>query len=700
MPPVPALRGAPPATQQPNGMPLRVRAYDEANKARDTDPRLQKWIERRQAASRDRQKYEHIWHLCQSFAMGHQWVGWDKTNKRVVEMKNPDDRVRHTADIIGRHLSTQQGKIILDDAMPDITFRRDDVESEMFANQSRRAFQYGWTEEFEADEAYWRASNKRLTYGIAAVRVRHDPTWGAKHYTALHPNGDPVTDEEELQALAQTGMLPDGSLPMFGEIREGRVKWEVLGPFNILAPPGVEHENDFPWLIIERPIPLNTIREMYGEEVAAALQPENIRPVDTTGNKMSGGNLKDHANVYTGFEMPCPDYPDGHVTIWAQDKFLGEEEELPIKLAGQYHHGIRFLKYRQVEGRFWPVGLVQPLVGIQQQRNRTRSLAVEIIERGGFPWIMAHKNVITEKNKLDGIPFKVMELQPGSEFPQPVAGVGPGSWIREEVEMNDLDAMQATGTGDASLSQAPPSVSAFAHFAALVEQDDRRIGPIRKSDRKQLSWLAKYSLSLMRRYWMPGKEIAVAGEDGLMDNFVYNAAQLPDAIYVDFTESAPLPHSQAAEAQLTFDVYDRSIAGGQTLPLDWLVDSFKQGKMQPLPKREMKVQQDVAEMENLLIAQGRVDLVMVQPWHNDQLHVHYHRACQTAYASIPGYEQVVQMLELHIQQHLMSAEAKAQQAPPSNNGQQPQPGQGQGGQNAGMGPGTATLQQGAGMNQG
>jgi hypothetical protein len=569
----------------------------------------------------------------------------------------------------------------------------------MYANQARAAFNFGWEEEFEADVAYWRASNKRLTYGTAAIRVRHDPTWGQfRDYAPVDQNGDAITDEETLQALEQLGTLPDGSLPEFKRVREGRVKWEVLGPFNLLPPPNVEHESDFPWLIIERPVSLNDLKTMYGEEAVASLKPESIRKVDSTGLN-SAGVLKDHATVYTGYEMPCPEYEKGRVVVWAQDQTLDERDELPVTIAGQPHHGIRFLKYRPVEGRFWAVGLVQPLVGVQQQRNNMRSLSAEIIERGGFPWIMAHKNVITEKNKLDGIPFKVMELQPGSEFPQAVDGVGPGSWVEKEVQMNDNDAMQVTGTGDASLSQAPPSVSAYAHFAALVEQDDRRIGPVRKSDRKELAWLSKYSLNLMRRYWFPDKQVAIAGEDGMMDNFVFNAANLPENIYTRFSESAPLPHSQAAEAQKITDVFDRSIGSGQTLPLDWLVDSLQQLKMQPMPKREMKVQQDKAELENLLIAQGRLDLVIVQAWDNDQLHVHYHRACQTAYASIPGYEQVVQFLEMHIQQHLMNAEAKAQQQAPTNNGQQAQPGQGQGGQNAGMGPGTATLQAGAGLNQ-
>lgn len=653
----------------------KVKAYQEAGADVGLAPdALVDWIERRSVGAKDRAKFEHIWHLCQAFVQGHQWVGWDPDKRRVIELVNPDDRVRHTVNIITQHVTTQQGKLVIDDSRPDVTFRREDVESEAIARQAQKAFEYGWDEEFRASQAHWRASMKRLTYGLGAVRVRFDPTWGPyKDSVPLDAAGDPIMDNTILDNLAQNGTMPDGSLPKFKKVRAGRVLWEPLGPFHFITPPGVDHEDDFPWLIVERPVPVSTVKTIYGSK-ASKITAEPLKNIDTsgmgmTGSIVQGGKLLDHVLVRTGYEMPTDEHPKGYTIVWAQNTILLETEGLPVELDGQGYTGIRFLKYLPVEGRFWPVGLVQPLVGVQQQRNQMRSLAIEIIERGGYPWLMAHKNVVTERNKLQGIPFQLMEITPGAEFPQRVEGIGPGGWIQDQVEMNDNDARQVTGTGDASLSQPAPNVSAYAYFAAMIEQDDRRVGPIKKADRSEIVMASKFSLALMRKYWGPDKMVAIAGQDGLMDSMIFDATKLPDCYFVDFPESAPLPQSQAAVAQMIIDVFDRGISSGQTLPLDWLVDSYLGGKMEPLPKREMQVQQQTAEYENLLLAQGQVQLVQVKPFDNDQLHVQYHRAAQQAYAMIPGYEQTVQALEAHIQQHLASAEQKAMQQAPTNNGQ-------------------------------
>ena len=56
------------------------------------------------------------------------WVGWDLDSRRIVELPNPSNRVRHTVNVITGFFWTQQGKLTADDVRPDVTFRREDVE--------------------------------------------------------------------------------------------------------------------------------------------------------------------------------------------------------------------------------------------------------------------------------------------------------------------------------------------------------------------------------------------------------------------------------------------------------------------------------------------------------------------------------------------------------------------------------------------
>jgi hypothetical protein len=175
----------------------------------------------------------------------------------------------------------------------------------------------------------------------------------------------------------------------------------------------------------------------------------------------------------------------------------------------------------------------------------------------------------------------------------------------------------------------------------------------------------------MRTYWLPGKRVTVAGDDpdDLLDSYLFDSSQLPVDVYVKVGKGAPLPTSQAAEAQKMFDVFDRGISSGQVQPIDWLYDSLQAGKMLPLPKKEPQMQLDSADLENNLMAHGTP--VQVRPYDDDELHVQRHRLVQEALSMVPGMEEIVALVEQHIQEHLMNAQAKQQQQVGMQNGNGP-----------------------------
>lgn len=655
------------------------------------DQILSTWEERYKQSAEDRRRFEPVWQMCQAFTQGHQWVGWDTHSRRVVDLPNPKDRIRHTVDVITKHVWTQQGKLTSDDLRPDITFRRRDKVGRSYAMHSRLAFEWGWDNEFEADQSYLAASLKRITYGLGFIRARFDPTYGEPtDMVPIDPaTGQPVLDEDALGELEATGMLPSGQLPKFHQNHAGRIVWEPGGPFNTLPPPGIEHERFFPWLIIERPMAITELKMMYPVE-ADGLTEENLRTVDSIGlrslsndgtdSMLGNASLRGHVLYKTGYEMPTAENPLGRKVCWAQNKVLHQADELEFVVNKTPKIGLVFLKYHTVDGRFWPKGLVQPMIGPQRQKNIARSQMIEVKDRMAMPRIYTHQGALTEEENLpSGLAAEVIVVKQGMEFPKEQQGMPTNPAFREESDMNDKDLNDVSGVGELSLSQVPSGVSAYSAFALLVEQDDRRIGPIRRTDRNAIAELSRCSLAGMKKHWPMEKHIDVAGEDSeeFMDTIVYMAADLPDTIYCKPLASAPLPQSQAAEGQKIFDLFDRGIASGQPLPLDWLDASLRAGKAQPLPKREMQVQQGLAEIENHLMVHGQMP--SPQPYDNDELHVQIHRAAQQAYVlfggQVPGYENLGMIFEQHIQMHIMSAQQKQQRtaAMPTNNGQQPQP---------------------------
>jgi hypothetical protein len=651
--------------------PQSVRDQQLASAPRPTDALLGVWNERRKQGLAERRKYEPTWMVCQSFVANRQWVGWvpgSSASGRIVPLANPGNRERHTVNVCTQYLTTVIGKLFSDDFLPNLLFRREDIESEQYALHAQRALKFCWDEEISADEQILEMLNKMGTYGTAALRCFWDPTRGHDlGDMPIGPDGQPITGMAEAQQYVAQAQMMGQQVP-FKSVREGRIVWEPLSPFNMIVAPGIDHERYFPWLIIERPYHLEQIRNLWGN--VPGLKEQSLSGIDSgsgardlpqqTNNAAPGSSspskLKEHAVVTTGFEQPSAQYPDGRTVTWigGTNVVLDQRDELPYLLNGEPHHGVVFFKYHRVDGRFWAVGVVEPLLGPQRQRNRARSQMIEMKDRN-LGRVYAHKGTLSISNQPSGKIMEVVEVPLGHQLPQETAGVPPGPWIENEARMNDEDMDRVAGLREVSMGQAPAGVSAYSAMALLAEQDDRRVGPILKQIRVGVADSVRLTLHDIRRYWPIDKQIALAGPQGQVEQFIFNASKLPAEILIDIPPGAARPRSQAAEIQKIFDLFDRSISSGRPLPLTWLKESIDAGKALPIPRDIEAMQRSKAELENILISQGQI----IQPdyFDDDMIHIEVHREAEIS-ARMMNNEQEMQALEYHIQLHSESMNAK------------------------------------------
>lgn len=621
---------------------------------------------RRAHAKSDRARFEPVWQLCQAFLANKQWVGWSRRDRRVIDDPNPRNEERHTVNVLMQYATTVLGKTLPDEELPRLLARSPDAGDEAFARYANLLMQYIWQEELQAEQRLYEARWKRVTYGIAGIMPRYDTTVGPILRDVPHYNGETILDKKRAFEL-----LDQGANLQMKSVRSGRPCWDILSPFNILPPPGIEYERDFPWLIVERAVPLDMLRRLYGKKVdglesedLSAVDALNLRPtgVDLEDPQTNSGRLREHVLVSTMYEMPTEESPDGRMVIFAGDRLLDSENALPYQHKGEPVIGIRFLKYWTVPGRFWPVGPVELGLGPQRQRNRSRTQWIAIKDRS-LGRVYARPGSLQASSSPVGKAMEVIEVKMGHDYPTETQGAGPGPWIQQDIEMHDNDLQQAMGMGDASLGRPQSGITAYAALAQQAEQDDKRIGPIIKADRMEIAELVKCTLQDCRRYWTSDKLISIASENGMLDEFTFEQAKLPDDVYVYVGSGAPAPRNQAAEVQLIFDLFDRSVSSGQTLPLSWLYESLRAGKAKALPANMVESQREKAEMENHLIAMG----VMLEPSpiDNHQLHITIHDSMISELSLVPQAAQTVALLQQHRMLHERMM-AMQQQAPGAN----------------------------------
>lgn len=604
--------------------PLRL----APTQSRSDDELLAKINQYRQNGLQERRKYEPTWRLCEAFMAGRHWVGWSERTRRIVDEPNPQRRERHTVDLITPYHQTVLGKLYVEDLRPDVQHAHTDIEGESIATHTRQLATFAWENEVQADKRTYSLIHKMLTYGTSAMRCYFDPWKGdVIGEVPIGEDGQPIYDMVAAREFMLQAQI-EGTRPELVPIREGRICWEVLSPFQFVCPPGVEDPDDFPWLIIDRVMWLPDARERW-PKAASELREQDLRSTaigrdyaDDAASPTTAGKLKEHAVISTYYQMPTQSFPGGRTVIFSDATLLEKRDSLPYKLRGMAHHGVTFFRYHTVDGRFYGKGLVEPLIGPQRQLNRARSQNIELKDRN-LGRVYTRKGGLTEANMPVGKIMEVIEIPLHVDFPQEVAGGGIGPWVQQEAEIGMQDMDRVAGLHDISMGRTPQGVEAYGAMALLKEQDERRQGPLLKELRIGIADAMLLTLNLIRAYWRDKKRLAIVGKDGMVEEFFYSKNLLPPEFHVVLSKQSPLPTSPAAQAQKMIDIYHAAIAAGQPLPPEWLKDSMDAGRPLPFPKREQQVQERKAEMEHIFIEQGQ--LVMPDPFDDDQIHLQIHR---------------------------------------------------------------------------
>lgn len=651
-------------------------AVIQGNRAVPADEITGKWRERITQGRHDRARYEPNWQMARAFAAGKHWLKWSRRERRLVLPKNPRMRERYSVEEIGQYRLTAVGELSHDDTLPQLLFRNDDIESEEFAKQANDALTYALNEEIGIDTLLIDLKFMLVDLGTAAVRCVWDPDAGTvAGHLPVGPDGKPVADETVLAQLEQTGQMPDGSLPRYKTVNEGRIRLEIGAPENLLVPAGVEYQRDFPWEIWMAPVPIQDLVDEYGkvaeglkEESLSALQMLGARELADQADDEAGqpGKLHDHVLKYICYERPTRKRPRGEMVVLAGSDELrpmGAPGELPYQGPdGTWRSGVTYFHYQRVPGRFWGRGLVEVLKDPQRIIDRRRTQITETIDRAQ-PIAFVTKGSVDLEGKT-GAPLEIVNVEEGKPLPVFHPGTGPGPWMQADVESCRQDMARASGINAVTLGQESERATTYSELALRRETDQIKRMPILKRYQDGVTDVIENVVYDIRSYWGSSKQIALAGDkDGMLQTAVFDATRLPTFYKVHVPKGAAKPLTQGAKLQLIDTVANYSTASQQPLPVQWYYESLKAGDLLPLPDETADDHTEKARVENLKLSRG--EPVQVAYYDPPLQHIPEHRSLQIQ-AELAGRPDVAAAVERHIMEHLMMAQENA--GPPPDRG--------------------------------
>jgi uncharacterized protein (DUF2384 family) len=654
------------------------------------------WQDRIKRARAVRKQYEPGWLLDLAFAAGQQWVAYDRRHHKVRALADLDpryeDRELYTADRIKEYRDAILAELNADDDRQTLLAAREGAISEAAAGELNKVAGYAWDHDWNADAALRRARRYCVDTGVAAIRCRWNPARGdVTGHAPIDQYGTPVADPAALSHLVEHGQLPDGSLPKFKPVREGATDWLPYSSFHMLTPPGVVHEDDFPWEVLMIPTLVDDLKGEYGPVAANLTEDADIASTmgipagrQAQAGEVTTDRLRGFCWQYLCFERPTQAHPMGQVIVFASSQMvlLDAREGLDYTdEQGRPHSGIVYLHYSRRSDRFWSGSFIQGLRDPQRIINRRKTQNVEIIDRH-MPKTYVGKGDLPETPA--GIPGEIVEMDPNAKGP-PVffPGAGPGAWMYSDIASLDEDLSHASTMSALKLGENPQGVETYSQLVVLTELEQLKRSEIRLEHRAAVGLLEIMSLKDIERYWPQEKMIYVQGDEDQVTQQLFRKEQIPSQYMVRRATGAPLPRSQAAELKKLDAIWAAAVQAwvavndGQTW-VEWYADSLEAGQPVDLPEAPKDSQQEMARLENLLMRQGQQPQVMdydVMP-----IHLPEHRQAEDEARAAGDIAQLARIVR-HVQDHIQMAQQNAAQLAQAQ--QQPSP----------LGPGAPTAPQ-------
>ena len=601
----------------------------------------EKWNNVYQQARMARMSFERKWYTYLAFVSGKQYIQWNYESSalavgRMIEPLNPGNRVRIVINKTRRILRKELAKINKERVRGFVSPSNTDDNSQAAARGAEQLADY-ITNELKLAWRFKQCDWWMLICGTAFLKTYYDesvPMGYGKQDMQLPPQAQGMgmqNGQQQQQQQQQEHVMLYGS-PVV----------ECVDPFHILVPnldePDLQKQEWVMHVTMKSP---DWVEQRFGikmDGVSVATNTLESRLMAIQGMTQDASKQK-AVEIREIWIKPDKNHPKGARVTCTQEKVLEVLEEYP------YVHGkYPFAKRTYIENSiFYGATLVEDLMPLQVEYNRTRSQIIEDKNRMGRPQLAVELGSVDVK-KLRGAAGEVVEFRPGSRPPQPIEIAGLPNYIVDHVNRISVEMAELASQENTDGSSIPNGVTAATAIAYLQENQDALIMDTLRD--KETAWetVLQQCLAYTGQYWDAQRMITVAGRNGGFESYLFSKSDLSGQTNWRAVVGSATPQSYSAkQAQIMELMKMGAVAVPDALEQMELGDTARLYEGMQIDKRE-------AQKENIRMANGV--FTPVQMWQEHLIHIQEHDNARKReeYESWP--QQATMMIAYHTVTHM------------------------------------------------
>lgn len=488
--------------------PLQTMLPGEQNKL------LAKLNERFEACVKARVPIENQWYLNLAFYYGKQWVVSINTKtangmgSNLYEPPAPRWRVRITANKVQPMIRNEMTKLTKEEMQYFVVPASTDTDDIAAARAAENITEYALV------EADFNRKRRAATLWLCTTGIGILKTWYNEN--AKDHSGTP-----------------------------GKCQIDSINPFNFFVPSlQTEELEEQPYVIHAQAFETSYIKQKFGVEVTADAR-VSMGTLDQRVQNLVGIVGDDKNNQAYLKEMwikPCQDWPMGAVIWFTTDKILKIYPGWPY-----IHEEYPFAKidHIPVPGRFYGISIIEGLISLQKEYNKTRSQIVESKNRTSKPQLMATKGSI-DPRKVTSEPGLIIEVNTGFPMPQPLPLQSLPPYVIQELDRTLKDMDDHAGQYEITKGRTPPGVEAASAIAYLQEENDTRLYHTVASMEEAVCKVGRHVLCLVDQYWDEERLIKVVSKNGTYEAKKFKGSDIRGNYDFRIEPGSMAPRSRAA----------------------------------------------------------------------------------------------------------------------------------------------------------
>ncbi len=657
-------------------------------------------------AKNARINFERQWYINLAFTGGRQYVApIDIAGQgfRLTVPKSPPWRVKLVINKIRTSVRTECSKLTSSKPIPTCvpaTGENEDYASAkvgealvvtQFANEDfgesvRSWVWWGVVCGASYIKSYWDATT--LDYDVRQLPTADDL------FPPTMPDGTPTPPELIQQAVQSNPKIQEYlNTPVPSK---GKIKYDVVTPFHLYIPDlTVEKLEDQPFVIHVMTRDPEWVKRSFPDAFPGSSKPNldsasasTIMDSVSLITKNAGDQHNNSVLVKEVWIKPYghPDFPEGGVVTIVNEQAVQVTPKWPCPFPE-----FPFYPYQGIPtGGFYRDSVVQDLIPLQKEYNRTRSQAVEIKNTMGKPRLVYAQGSINPK-MISSEPGQSVGYTQGYEKPQIMPGVEVPTSFSNEIATLTGEFDDISGQHDISRGDAPSDVKSGTAISFLAEQDDTKLYYQVASIEAALQKLGTHHLCYVTKYWEGQRLVKVVGRDNQYEALAWKQNALRGNTDVRIQSGSALPISKAARtAQITEFMMNGWLPPEQGLEMlgmggmDKVLDELLVDKRQAY-RENLKMAQADEQMLKLLISpppgpmgeeppppfvdprtgqeialtwDGQPFIpkppIPVNSWDNHEAHFEYHNQFRKTQEYEVLSDTHKKVFEMHVQMHMMA----------------------------------------------